>query len=133
MKLLCIVMAVGGLFAVAAQAETLECRIAPTSAAGDYVTETYVFDYDGATGRAIASDGWIQHLNGAPMDVKLSEDTAVKSVFSWALNFTNSVGQQTKMLYRAAYFKGDKSVTVRATPSGYTNSFEGRGTCRSVP
>lgn len=126
------IVAVSGLIAGTAQAETLECTIATNAGSGGYVTETYFFDYDGATGKAVAADGWIQELNGGPLDVKLSENTAKKAVFSWSLNFTNSTGQITRMLYRAAYFKGDKSITVRATPSGYSNSFEGRGRCKTV-
>lgn len=120
------------LFAGVAQSETLECKIRPSSASGGYVTETYVFDYDGATGKAIAADGWIQEITGGPLTVKLAENTAKKAVFSWSLNFTSTTGQQTRMLYRAAVFKADKSIVVRATPSGFNNNFEGRGTCRSV-
>jgi hypothetical protein len=125
-------VAMSCLVAGVAQAETLECTVDANAGSGGYVTKTYVFDYDGATGKAIAADGWIQEMTGGPMDVKLSENTAKKAVFTWTLNFTNGSGQQTKMLYRAAYFKGDKAITVRATPSGYANSFEGRGTCKTI-
>jgi hypothetical protein len=60
------------------------------------------------------------------------DDTAKKLVLSWTVQMTNSTGQMTKMLFRASYFKARKEITVRATPTGYANDFEARGTCRSL-
>lgn len=115
-----------------AAALTLECSINPGSAGGGYVTDVYVFRTDDATGQALAADGWIQHYHGAPISAKVAEDTARKLVLTWTLQMTNSTGQQTKMQYRASYFRQTGKVTVRAVPGGgYGNSFEGRGTCTS--
>ena len=113
-----------------AAALTLECRVDAGATGGGYVTDVYVFRVDDATGQALAADGWIQHYHGTPIAAKVSEDTAKKLVLTWTLQMTNSTGQQTKMQYRASYFRQTGKITVRAVPGGgYSNSFEGRGTC----
>lgn len=116
------------------EALTLECRIIPSNAGGGYVTDIYILQYDEASGQAIVSDALIMHYNDEqPMKAKVSEDTARKLVWTWRVQMTNSTGQTANMQFRAAYFKGDKTVLVRAAPGGdYKNTFEGRGTCKSV-
>jgi len=116
------------------QALTLECTLKPTNAGGGYVTELYVLQYDEASGQAIVSDQLIMYFNDEqPMKAKVSEDSKGKLVLTWNIQMTNATGQMTKMQFRASYFKGNKSITVRAVPGGgYANDFEGRGTCKSV-
>jgi hypothetical protein len=121
-------------FPSVAQALTLECSITPSNAGGGYVTDLYVLQYDEASGQAIVSDGLIMYYNNEqPMKAKVSDDTASKLVLTWNVQMTNSTGQMTKMQFRASYFKGNKSITVRAVPGGgYVNNFEGRGKCKAV-
>ncbi|NJS39694.1 MAG: hypothetical protein HC783_12530 [Rhodobacteraceae bacterium] len=128
-----------GLFALffsvlpaAAQALVLECSLPQTNSGGGYVTETYVLQHDESTGKALASDGLIMYVHDAPIEAKVSEDTKKKLVLSWSVQITNRTGQQTKMRFRAVYFRDTKQVTIRATPGGYDNSFEARGTCKSI-
>jgi hypothetical protein len=119
--------------AAPALALTLECTIPPSSAGGGYITETYVFHHDAGDSTAVASDGVIIYFFDAPIEAKVTGDTDKKLVLSWNVPMTNRSGQQTKMMYRATYFRQTGQMTVRATPgSGYANSFEGRGTCRPV-
>ena len=129
-SLLCSLVA---FFAGPALALTLECSIPQTSAGGGIITETYIFQHEDGAGTAVASDGVILYYFDAPIEVKVTDDSATKLVFSWNVKMTNNAGQQTKMIYRATYFRQTGKMTVRATPGGgYSNSFEGRGTCRSV-
>jgi hypothetical protein len=114
------------------QALTLDCTLQPTESSSGWVTERYVLQHDPDTGKALASDAIILHFLEAPVDATVSEDTGKKLVLSWNIQMTNNSGQMTKMLYRAAYFKANGTITVRAVPSGYTNNFEARGTCRPV-
>jgi hypothetical protein len=113
---------------------TLECNIPKSNAGGGYITDLYVFQYDEDSGKAIVADGLIYYYNDEqPVAAKVTEDTAKKLVFSWNVQLTTNTGQMTKMLFRASYFKADKSVTVRAVPGGgYANDFEGRGKCKAV-
>jgi hypothetical protein len=125
------VLLLSSLVASVAQAETLECTMRPNSAAGGIVTEKYFFDYDASTGKAIGVDGWIQHYHDAPIPVRVSEDTAKKLVFSWNLTMSNNQRQPTKMQFRAAIFKNDNSITIRAVPGGgFSNDFTAKGTCQ---
>ena len=116
------------------QALTLECTVPASNAGGGYITELYVLQHDEAAGQAIVSDGLIMYYNNEqPMRAKVSEDTANKLVLTWNVPMTNSTGQTTKMQFRASYFKGNKTITVRAVPGGgYANDFEGRGKCKAV-
>lgn len=114
------------------QALTLDCALKPNSDSMGYVTERYVLQHDEATGQAVASDALILYFLDQPVAAKVSEDTGKKLVLSWDVQMTNSTGQNTRMLFRASYFKADGSVIVRATPSGYSNQFEARGRCTKV-
>lgn len=116
-----------------ALAVTLECSLPTSSAGGGYITETYVFHHDKGDSTAVASDGVILYFFDAPIEARVTDDTDKKLVLSWTVPMTNGIGQQTKMMYRATYFRQTGQMTVRATPgSGFANSFEGRGTCRPV-
>lgn len=114
------------------QALTLDCQVKAST--GSAVTERYIFQVEDGADAAIVSDGLILYYNDdQPLTAKVSENTAKKLVFTWNLQMTNRTGQMTKMQFRASYFKADKSIIVRAVPGGgYSNSFEGRGRCKSV-
>lgn len=116
------------------QALTLECNITRSNAGGGYITDVYILQYDEASGQAIVSDGLILYFNNdQPMKANVSEDTAKKLVLTWRVQMTNSTGQTANMQFRASYFKGDKTLLVRAAPGGdYSNNFEGRGKCKPV-
>ena len=123
----------GSLGAAPALALTIECTIPPSAAGGGYITGTYVFHHDTGDSTAVASDAVILYYFDAPIEVKVTSDTAAKLVLSWNVPMTNRIGQQTKMMYRATYFRQTAQMTVRATPGGgYVGDFEGRGTCRQV-
>lgn len=116
-----------------ANALTLDCQLKPNSSTGGWVTERYVIQYDGPSDQAIVSDGVILSYNdNQPITAKVAEDSARKLVVTWNLQMTNKIGQMTKMQFRAAYFKAEGTVTVRAVPGGYDNSFEARGHCQAV-
>jgi hypothetical protein len=123
---------VAGVIAAPAFAVTLECSIAQSPSGGGYITETYVFQHEDGAATGIVSDGLILYYFDQPVEAKVTDDTSKKLVFSWNVQITNSTGQQTKMMFRATYFRQNAKMTVRATPGGYANSFEGRGTCRPV-
>jgi hypothetical protein len=117
----------------ASNALTLECKVPETNAGGGYVTSLYVFEYSDASGEALVADGWIMDIHDAPIAAKVPDDTKAKLVFTWNLVINNSSGQQTKMQYRAVYYKANKELVVRATPGGgYGGNFEGRGKCKAI-
>lgn len=111
---------------------TLDCAIKPLASNGDFVSKQYVLQLDESSGQALASDPLILAVNGTPVAAKVSENSKSKLVLSWTLILTNSIGQTTKMQYRAAYFKADDQIILRAMPGGYKNQFEARGRCRRI-
>jgi hypothetical protein len=113
-----------------AMALSLECVLTPNSGSGGWVTDRYYFDVDETAGTAQALDGIVQYYNKGPIRARLTDSTAKKLVVSWDVEMTNGTGQMTKMLYRASIFKADNSIIVRAVPSGYSNQFEARGSCK---
>jgi hypothetical protein len=121
-------------FPAISQALTLECKIPASNAGGGYITDLYILQHDEVSGDAIVSDALIMYYNKEqPMRARVSEDTTNKLVLTWNVKMTNNTGQLTKMQFRASYFRNNKSITVRAVPGGgYTNDFEGRGTCKAV-
>jgi hypothetical protein len=119
-------------FPYIAQALTLDCVLQPTESSNGWVTDHYVFQHEPKSDKAVASDAIILHYVGNPVAARVSDDTTAKLVLSWNIQMTNSSGQMTKMQYRAAYFRSTGKITVRATPSGYSNNFEARGSCKSV-
>ena len=118
--------------AVPAAATTLECKLPVTGAGGGYITGLYYIQHEEGSPEAIVSDEVIMYYNNEqPMTARVSADTDVKLVFTWNVQMTNS-GQMTRMQYRAAWFRKNGLLTIRAKPGGYSNSFEGRGTCRAL-
>lgn len=111
---------------------TLDCAIKPLASNGDFVSKQYVLQLDESSGQALASDPLILAVNGTPVAAKVSENSKSKLVLRWTLILTNSIGQTTKMQYRAAYFKADDQIILRAVPGGYKNQFEARGRCRRI-
>lgn len=111
---------------------TLDCALKQLASNGDFVSTQYVLQFDESSGQALASDPLILAVNGTPVVAEVSENSKSKLVLTWALLLTNSTGQTTKMQYRAAYFKADDQIILRAVPGGYSNQFEARGRCRQI-
>ena len=111
---------------------TLDCVLKPLASNGDFVSKQYVLQFDESSGQALASDPLILAVIGTPVAAEVSENSESKLVLTWTLLLTNGIGQTTKMRYRAAYFKADDQIILRAMPGGYSNQFEARGRCRQI-
>lgn len=119
-------------FSNVAVAEVLECNLKTNASSGGWVTEIYYFEYEPNGTKARVYDGVIEHFEGAPVGADITENTAKKMVFNWSLA-TNNQGQTIRMRFRAAYFKTNKSVNIRAFPdSAYVGEFTGEGKCKIV-
>lgn len=117
---------------MASQALTLDCAMQSRGSNGGYLTERYIFEHTESSAEAVVSDALILYFNKVPIAAKVTEDSQNKLVMTWDVTLTNNTGQTTRMLFRAAYFKADKSVLIRAVPSGYIDIFEARGKCKIV-
>lgn len=115
-----------------AGAMTLDCSIPQGKSTGGFVTAHYIIKHDEASNSAEVYDGLLEHFNGGPMAAKVGESTDKKLAATWEVKIRNGSGQVTIMRFRAAYFKENGKITIRANPAGYDNSFEGRGRCKTV-
>ncbi len=111
------------------QADVLDCTVKAGRALGGWITDRYVFKYDPAGPDAQVIDGVIQGVYGKPIAAE-HKATSKKTVFTWAVETSDSGGQQATIFYRAAYFPARKEVTIVALPGGYSNNFDARGTCK---
>jgi hypothetical protein len=119
-------------FVTSANAEVLECRLQPNANAGGWVTDLYYFEYQAGSDTGTVVDGVIQYEEGGPISAKITENTEKKIVFTWKLSVFNQ-GQNVTMRYRAAHFKGNRSITVKAFPdASYVGEFLASGTCKKV-
>ena len=108
--------------------QLIACSLQPSKHTGALFSEAFAFGVDGPV--AVIGDPLSMRFNnGQPVQGRVTEDTAKKLVVSWSSRMTSRSGQQTVMLYRAAWFRSTGKVTVTAKPSGYSNAFEARGIC----
>ena len=69
---------------------------------------------------------------GKPISVTVKDDTEKRLMMLWEVPLHNGTGQATIMRFRAVVFKQNDKVTIQARPTGYSNMFEGRGSCQKV-
>lgn len=113
-----------------AQAATYDCTFADVQSDGGWISGQYVIAHDAAAGTAVVDDGLVRELTGGPVAAKSVEESGGKIVFVWEVLASDVSGETTRMLYRAAWFKGPGYMRITATPQGYDNMFEAEGSCR---
>ncbi len=116
--------------ATPALAEDIYCTTADIGPQAGYFGPDIWFMLDRAAGTIRVADGIIQTVaKKDDLAAKVSEISDNRFVASWNVDMTNSSVQATRMTYRATYRFGEKTVIIRAIPSGYDNEFMARGTC----
>ncbi|MES2845303.1 MAG: hypothetical protein V4747_09775 [Pseudomonadota bacterium] len=116
-------------FAAPAHATVYDCKINADSGDQGWISKDYVFDHDSTANSVSVVDDVIRYFLKKPLAGKVSDDTSRKLVFSWTVQAKDDRGNLFAMQYRAAWFKGPKTMTVTAIPPGYANNFDARGTC----
>ena len=107
------------------------CKVEKRSANGGWLADGYLLVLPEGGKTALVGDDVGMTVTGAPADAEIREDTAKKLVVTWDMRSRDAAGQLARMGYRLSYFKKTGQVTVRATPYGYSNSFEARGRCQT--
>jgi hypothetical protein len=115
-----------------ASATVLHCKVKVGASQDNWISEELYFDFDAAANKATVLDGIVHYYFKKPIAAKLTHKEGVKEAFSWKIQSTSTTGQQVNMLYRAAYFYADDSVTLSATAPGYSNAYNTRGTCKKL-
>lgn len=111
---------------------TYECRFKPAAANGDMLPDLVALAHEDGARTAIAGDGITQAVTGGPVEARVEADNGKRSTFTWKLRMSNARNQTTTMAYRLTVMKADLSATISATPMGYANSFQARGSCKRL-
>lgn len=114
---------------VFAKTATYTCDLNVSQTNG-WVPEHIVIKHDSGTNDVIVNDSLIQSFIGKPIAGKVDSQSDKRVSFVWKVAFVrNTAAQVAKFGYRATYFKKGNIVSVTATPFGFNNHFEARGTC----
>lgn len=112
------------------QAMVIDCKFPIDAGNLGWLSDRYIFEYDEVGGTARVIDGLIQEAVGKPIPATPKIVSAKQTAFNWTVMSKNTVGSYVKMVMRATYFKGDKTMIVAGKPSGFRESFDQRGTCK---
>jgi hypothetical protein len=113
----------------AVQAETLFYSCTTRQSNGDWIPkELYIAIEDG---EAVVNDPVINAIFGKPIPAQIETDNAKRITLRWKLSGTkDSSGQYAaNFQYSATILKANNKLSMTAVPVGYSNNFNGFGTC----
>lgn len=126
-----------GVFAVAmvggaAQAETFICQVKSDGVDTGWIAKTIAINVDDKTSTVLVSDSVIVYFNKKPVTGRLSYSSDKRLTVTWEVRGTKDDKSQNvaRFMYRATILRPSNKVMVSAQPSGYHNSFSGRGRCK---
>ncbi len=97
--------------------------------ASGYIQPMIGIGYDPESSEAFAFDAIIAQNSATAKKAYLAENSGKRVVIAWRALFRNSWGQTAQLSFRATISKANGSAQVSAKPSGYADSFSGRGKC----
>lgn len=113
----------------AAAATHYECKLREAGNSNWIPPDLYVI-HDESAGTAEVHDGIIYHYNNEkPLPARVDTNNTQRVTFVWDLRTQDRRAQNANMQYRATYVKGRKRMNIVAVPGGYSNGFQGYGTC----
>lgn len=121
---------VGILLAAPAAAKTRiwECKIT-MDARSSFIGRNLVIAHALETGQVTVDDEIIEGFIGNPIAGRNSVSKPDRIVYNWSVQTHNDSGQSADIAYSARINPATSAINVTATPFGYSNMFEGKGTC----
>lgn len=115
-----------------ARAETFICQVKSDGRDTGWIAKTIAINVDDKTGTVLVNDSVILHFNKKPVTGRLSYSSEKRLTVTWEVRGTKSDTSQNaaRFIYRATILRPSNKVIVSARPSGYDNSFGGRGRCK---
>lgn len=112
-----------------AQADVLSCKVKNDRSTGGWIPLVAVFEYDRDT-----LDASVKYQNkhgpqNVAGEVVTLNNKRVTMLFKVEGMRSRTNQYLPRMVYRATYYYGNKSLKVTAKPLGFSNSFEGYGAC----
>lgn len=100
---------------------------------GDWISPSYVFQWQQGTNKAVVWDPAIAHFHGKPIAGKVLRDTEKKTVIDWVLKGAkDKSGNRAQFNFSMTHTKRNNRFKVIARPIGYKNEFGRNGTCAAV-
>ena len=78
----------------------------------------------------VVEDAVMQHFGKDSVNAKVGNPGSAGLVFRWSVDTRNASKQRARIEYRATLSEETLKICVHARPTGYSNDFEGRGTCQ---
>lgn len=78
---------------------------------------------------ATVVDGFIQEVEGGPIDVKIASQSAQKIAVSWEVVLPSVTDSHIRVRYRLSVQKGNLSASLTGRPLNYSNVFTAQGKC----
>lgn len=115
---------------VLAAPDTWICHVA-NGKSGTWIAPQIVILHDPAARLVVVNDEVTLNFGGKPVAGEVKVDNDRRITFGWTVREIQAVGggKAMRMAYRATIQKEGHAFSVQAAPHGYSNSFEGRGSC----
>jgi hypothetical protein len=80
----------------------------------------------------VVEDGLMQQFGKDSVNAKVGNSTASSLAFRWSVDTAANSKQRARIEYRANFSEETLKIRVQGNPTGYSNEFEGRGTCKQT-
>ena len=80
----------------------------------------------------VVQDGVMQSFGKDSVNAKVGTASASGLSFRWSVDTNVSSTQRARIEYRANFSEETLKIRVQGKPTGYSNEFEGRGTCKQT-
>lgn len=114
-----------------AEPQTYVCLLTQGAKEGTWISPQVVILHDPANGLVVVNDPVVMTFGGQPVAGEVKVDNDKRITFGWDVREIVATGGRKAMTmrYRGTFVKATGAFSLAAKPLGYSNGFEGRGTC----
>jgi hypothetical protein len=113
-------------------AATYYCTLKETGKRSGWVSVDMYVHVSSNKQEIVVEDAVIQSFGKQSVNAKVGDATAAGLAFRWSVDTRSTSNQKARIEYRATLSEDTMKIRVHARPTGYSNDFEGRGTCKQV-
>ena len=129
--LVAVLCAVGFGIAAPAFAQSYYCTLKETGRRTGWISPDMYVHIAADAREIVVEDAVMQHFGTQSVNAKVGDITASGILFRWSVD-TRAGNQWARIEYRATLSQDSMKIRVQAKPTGYSNEFEARGTCKKV-
>ena len=110
----------------------IQCALGETP--HGWIARAIVLAHEPGASKAIVADDLGLYYSGAPATARVTSQTASRLRFTWTIDKMSDVRGNlvSAMVYRATLRRKSGTLSVSATPLGYSANFSARGSCSPV-